>query len=509
MASLFIKVRRIYEKLSGPFIVTNEYKDERGPVTRKAQFVLGTDLTGAGLGIENATLQRTSVSPPWGMLKTWYEPRGDSAIVFTKFVETWTEIHREDKKVTSEFGGGILDVLETRDAPGNQTVDTGFLFVTSKLEKISPDEQVKITEKLSADSAQATLELIDGGTGFTAPAPAISFTGGIVVVEASADAVLAYPVSGVNVSGTGGSGYPSPPLVRFLHGGGGGGFAVAVLGFGIASVYVDNGGSLYVTPPAVSINGDGGGATIQAFLGFGVYFVTQTYPVFTSDFTTDLFHSVGHQLVAGDKLKFITSGTLPPPLALATDYYVLASGLTADDFKVSLTPGGAAVNLVTNNGSGTHRWVYQGPFTGVPTVSFGGDGMGAQADVIMGHPVGSITLTNPGQFYLSTPLVTPTTGGLVAAAVLNKWIDRIVVSGDSGGWEGPPTVVIGPPLTGGIQARAHTVLTGGLITSVPIDERGDGYETAPPVSFVALDPNIITSAGEIVLGADNLPVYVG
>lgn len=57
-----------------------------------------------------------------------------------------------------------------------------------------------------------------------------------------------------------------------------------------------------------------------------------------------LFTAVAHGLVAGDKISLTTTSALPTGLAVNTDYYVIAAGLTADDFEVSATPGGAAVN---------------------------------------------------------------------------------------------------------------------------------------------------------------------
>lgn len=66
-----------------------------------------------------------------------------------------------------------------------------------------------------------------------------------------------------------------------------------------------------------------------------------------------------HGLRAGDSVSLITTGTLPTGLALLTTYYVLAVGLTANAFELSLTPGGAAINT-SSAGSGTHSIAWQG-----------------------------------------------------------------------------------------------------------------------------------------------------
>lgn len=60
-----------------------------------------------------------------------------------------------------------------------------------------------------------------------------------------------------------------------------------------------------------------------------------------------------HGFVAGDKVVFSTSGTLPTGLTAGTVYYVISDGLTANAFEVSATSGGTAINT-SGAGSGTH-----------------------------------------------------------------------------------------------------------------------------------------------------------
>lgn len=52
----------------------------------------------------------------------------------------------------------------------------------------------------------------------------------------------------------------------------------------------------------------------------------------------------GHRLAAGQIVRFATSGELPTGLAIDTDYYVIATGLTDNAFEVSATSGGSAIN---------------------------------------------------------------------------------------------------------------------------------------------------------------------
>lgn len=67
-----------------------------------------------------------------------------------------------------------------------------------------------------------------------------------------------------------------------------------------------------------------------------------------------------HGLVAGDPVTFNTTGALPTGITAGTTYYVIATGLTADTFRISATVGGAAVNT-SGTQSGTHT-AYNVPY---------------------------------------------------------------------------------------------------------------------------------------------------
>lgn len=81
-------------------------------------------------------------------------------------------------------------------------------------------------------------------------------------------------------------------------------------------------------------------------------FITTSYTIGSKSFVnctaaiSDLISVVAHGLVAGSMVQF-KAGTLPSPLTADTVYYVIASGLTADVFKVSTTDGGSAVDITT------------------------------------------------------------------------------------------------------------------------------------------------------------------
>lgn len=62
----------------------------------------------------------------------------------------------------------------------------------------------------------------------------------------------------------------------------------------------------------------------------------------------------GHVFSAGEPVQITTTGSLSGTgLATGTTYYVVDTGLNKDSFKVSATPGGAAITI-TGGGSGVH-----------------------------------------------------------------------------------------------------------------------------------------------------------
>ena len=85
----------------------------------------------------------------------------------------------------------------------------------------------------------------------------------------------------------------------------------------------------------------------------------------TIDATTDTITcSVEHGLSINQKIKLISNSTFG--LTENTVYYVIASGLTTLDFKVSTTQGGSAVNLTTSDAGDPVFAVGPTDITGVP-----------------------------------------------------------------------------------------------------------------------------------------------
>lgn len=118
----------------------------------------------------------------------------------------------------------------------------------------------------------------------------------------------------------------------------------------------------------------------------------------TAAAATDLVTKANHGLVANDRIYFttLTGGT---GLALNTSYYVLSSGLTANDFKVALTQGGAAINITVDYSAVSY--VKYVPVTG----DFSNRGTyNAPLNMIfaVGALAGTITVTAGGSVYTIT-----------------------------------------------------------------------------------------------------------
>lgn len=99
--------------------------------------------------------------------------------------------------------------------------------------------------------------------------------------------------------------------------------------------------------------------------------------------TPALATKTAHGLVAGQKVKFI-NGTLPTGLVVGTVYYVIAAGLTANDFELSATLGGAAINTTGSDGSGDLEIVGAGAIDWNSAI---GDGDQSNAGELTLHPL--------------------------------------------------------------------------------------------------------------------------
>lgn len=76
------------------------------------------------------------------------------------------------------------------------------------------------------------------------------------------------------------------------------------------------------------------------------------------DTTNDRITYTNHGLVSGDKIRLSNAGGgLPGGLASATDYYVVE--YSKDAFQLAATLGGAAIDITSASGGGTHTLTQQ------------------------------------------------------------------------------------------------------------------------------------------------------
>lgn len=71
-----------------------------------------------------------------------------------------------------------------------------------------------------------------------------------------------------------------------------------------------------------------------------------------------VFTIASHGLSAGNIVVFTTTGTLPTNVVAGTEYYVISTGLTTNEFQISATKGGAAIDTTSGTDSGTHTATY-------------------------------------------------------------------------------------------------------------------------------------------------------
>jgi len=96
-------------------------------------------------------------------------------------------------------------------------------------------------------------------------------------------------------------------------------------------------------------------ALLQTLLANSSFVLTlNTGTAFTAANATNLFTSAGHGLSNGDVVLVSNSGgALPSGLSTYTPYYVI--NRTTNDFQLSTTAGGSAVDITTD-GTGTHKF---------------------------------------------------------------------------------------------------------------------------------------------------------
>lgn len=173
-------------------------------------------------------------------------------------------------------------------------------------------------------------------------------------------------VGGDNVTSValvqGGTKYVEAPTVAFSGGGGASAAATATIAAGaVTAITITNTGSSYETVPTVTIPK-----------------ARVTIPAASITIATDTIAFTGHGLVAGDTITYNNGGGADATgLVSGTNYFVISSGLTANAFKVSLTSGGAAVDI-TGQGTNAQFFVIVASVAATATAAKGSGSTGTQ-----------------------------------------------------------------------------------------------------------------------------------
>lgn len=261
-------------------------------------------------------------------------------------------------------------------------------------------------------------------------------------------------VVGVEVDNAG-SGYATPPAVSFIGGGGTGAVAVASVANGqVTGITVLNRGSNYSTAPTVVLSGGGGfGATATAIV--------------------DAIFGVGTNRMANVITPIISNTVLPDTEIISTIRTTDAGYSLGTEKPVLLNE----VNMMPNE-----TWMVSA--ANQTTKMFGQNS--TQLRLLLGsnnENVSPLILFDPsakmrGVGYRinnqdEDDLDSTNSSGSIAA--LN-------ITGAGSGYTITPTVTISAPdLDGGVQATATATISGGAITDIVITEAGSGYTATPSV----------------------------
>lgn len=164
---------------------------------------------------------------------------------------------------------------------------------------------------------------------------------------------------------------------------------------------------------------------------------------FTANATTNAL-TYANDWSTGTKVQFTTSGTLPAPLALLTDYWLIRTSATTATVASSYANYVAGTSIdITDTGSGTHTLnIQMGRYT---------NGVGCQAFFSVLTTLGGGGPTLSASSYTNS---TPSTGrafqgSVTTVPVADGYVSRIIHSGSAAGRYGPFL-----PLQGGDQGIA-------------------------------------------------------
>ena len=264
-------------------------------------------------------------------------------------------LHNVPTPIVSTDGSGASHTFTRALAAGRGTIaGSSTLFTTEAstgdIIQVGSQEMVIIT--IASDTActvknnnQAALTVFSGQA-YTLNEKPTSKMGGtyssmnFVGIDGTEIGAGGDNVTSVGVTG-GGARYLEAPAVTFSGGGGSSAAATAsISGGAVSAIAVTNVGSAYTSAPTVAVAKP-----------------RRTIPTSGVTTGTDTFAYTAHGLNAGDVLVYNNGGgSSATGLTSGTTYYVIASGLTANAFKVSATDGGSTVDI---SGTGNNAQYFE------------------------------------------------------------------------------------------------------------------------------------------------------
>ena len=336
-----------------------------------------------------------------------------------------------------------------------------------------------------------------GGSGYTSP-PVVTITApannDMKVATATAAANSTTRVVNSITLADGGFGYPTAPLVTLsaptpaVTA-----TATAVMSAGtVASLTRTSDGSAYLTAPTITISppAASSNATATALLSgksVGVIEVNNGGGYYSSAPSVGIAAPPARVRATATLGGTAANWTITKALSgtgYATVPAVTISGGTGGNATATATLGLTADSFSITPGTTS--------YSVAPTVTItGGGGTGATATAILtGGSVTGITITNSGSGYTTAPSLGftggTTTGGDVAPTAVgnaSQFTVSTVVKGANGTYSViPSTVVIDAP-PAAVQATATALIANGLVTGFTVNNGGTGYTSPPTVNL--------------------------
>ncbi len=338
-----------------------------------------------------------------------------------------------------------------------------------------------------------------GGSGYTSP-PVVTITApannDMKVATATATANATTRVVSSITLADGGFGYPTAPLVTLsaptpaVTA-----TATAVLSAGtVASLTRTLDGSAYRTAPTITVAAPAASttATATALLtgkSVGVIEVNSPGGYYSSAPTVGIAAPPGRVRATATLGGTAGNWTITKAVAVVGTGYATVPAVTISGGSGSGATATATLGLTADSFSITPGTM---SYSVAPTVTItGGGGTGATATAVLtGGSVTGITITNPGSGYTTAPSLGftggTTTGGDVAPTAVgnaSQFTVSTVVKGANGSYTViPSTVVIDAP-PAAVQATATALIANGLVTGFTVTNGGTGYTSPPTVNL--------------------------